>query len=266
VRSSCFRIWVFSGVWGLAFGLLAAAAEPLPQAHAHNDYEHARPLLDALDHGFCSVEADIHLAADLLVVAHDSNKVDRKRTLDLLYLEPLRARVKLNGGRVYSNGPPFLLMIDIKTEANSTYARLQALLDRYRHILTEFTATQTRTGAVTIVLSGNRPIDTVAAQPLRYVAIDGRLPDLDAKPSPHLVPLVSDNWTKHFQWRGEGALADDENQKLKSLVDKAHAQGRKIRFWAIPDTQDAWKVMRDAGVDLINTDNLAGLQKFLSAR
>src|SRR5207237_4622701 len=37
------------------------AAVPLIHAHAHNDYEHTRPLLDALDHGFCSVEADIHL-------------------------------------------------------------------------------------------------------------------------------------------------------------------------------------------------------------
>lgn len=34
---------------------------PLPRAHAHNDYEHARPLLDALDHGFTSVEADVWL-------------------------------------------------------------------------------------------------------------------------------------------------------------------------------------------------------------
>ena len=34
---------------------------PLPNAHAHNDYEHKRPLFDALDHGFCSVEADVFL-------------------------------------------------------------------------------------------------------------------------------------------------------------------------------------------------------------
>jgi hypothetical protein len=32
----------------------ATAVEPLPRAHAHNDYEHERPLLDALDHGFTS--------------------------------------------------------------------------------------------------------------------------------------------------------------------------------------------------------------------
>ena len=39
--------------------LLAADPALLIHAHAHNDYEHARPLLDALDHGFCGVEADV---------------------------------------------------------------------------------------------------------------------------------------------------------------------------------------------------------------
>lgn len=38
-----------------------AEAEPLAQAHAHNDYEHTRPLHDALDHSFTSVEADVWL-------------------------------------------------------------------------------------------------------------------------------------------------------------------------------------------------------------
>ena len=36
-----------------------SGTQPLERAHAHNDYEHARPLLDALSHGFTSVEADV---------------------------------------------------------------------------------------------------------------------------------------------------------------------------------------------------------------
>ncbi len=59
--------------------VLVAANEPLPQAHAHNDYEHERPLLDALSHGFCSVEADIYLVDGALLVAHD--REDRPATL-----------------------------------------------------------------------------------------------------------------------------------------------------------------------------------------
>ena len=248
-------------VWTLA--ALAQAAEPLPRAHAHNDYEHKRPLLDALDHGFCGVEADIYWTNGALLVAHDADKVDPRRTLESLYLEPLRERVKANGGRVYRDGPSLLLLIDLKTEAESTYAALRPVLQRYEDIFTRFTPTETRTGAVTVVLSGNRPVRTVSAQQERLAAIDGRLPDLSTQPSRHLVPLVSDNWTKHFKWRGEGALSPEDRATLEGLVKEAHAQSRRIRFWAAPDTPAGWKVMQEAGVDLINTDNLEGLQKFL---
>ncbi len=76
---------------------------PLPKAHAHNDYEHDRPLYDALDHGFTSVEADIHLVDGQLYVAHDSDEITPNRTLRSLYLEPLKRRIIQNAGRVYPN-------------------------------------------------------------------------------------------------------------------------------------------------------------------
>src|SRR5262245_49224155 len=85
--------------------------EPLPRAHAHNDYEHARPLLDALDHGFCSVEADVYLTDGALLVAHERKDVRPGRTLETLYLDPLRERVKANGGRVYAGGPTVWLLV-----------------------------------------------------------------------------------------------------------------------------------------------------------
>lgn len=49
----------------------SAVAQPAPleRAHAHNDYEHARPLFDALERGFNSVEADVHLVDGRLLVA-----------------------------------------------------------------------------------------------------------------------------------------------------------------------------------------------------
>jgi hypothetical protein len=46
-------------------------------------------------------------------------------------------------------------------------------------------------------------------------------------------------------------------------VARAHPQGRRVRFWGAPDNETFWRAMRTADVDLINTDNLAGLEKFL---
>jgi hypothetical protein len=77
------------------------------------------------------------------------------------------------------------------------------------------------------------------------------------------MPLVSDNWNIHFSWKGEGSIPAAEKTKLKTLVGRAHAENRRIRFWATPDKKDVWRELLEAGVDLINTDDLAGLSGVL---
>lgn len=239
---------------------------PLPHAHAHNDYEHKRPLLDALDHGFCGVEADIYLVDGQLLVAHDRDKVSPARTLQKLYLDPLRDRVQRNGGRVYREGPVVTLLIDIKSDAASTYAALRAVLKQYADILCTFSDGTMETKAVRVIISGNRPRQMMETESVRYAAYDGRLADLDGKASKEFIPLVSDNWNQAFKWRGVDPFPAGEKQKLRELVATAHAQGRKVRFWAAPDRKAVWQELLEAGVDLINTDDLPGLREFLLSR
>jgi hypothetical protein len=61
----------------------------LEHAHAHNDYLHQRPLLDALDHGFCSVEADIFLVDGELLKG--ARRVPRSHLLICQLLDEIRA-------------------------------------------------------------------------------------------------------------------------------------------------------------------------------
>ena len=255
----------------LGCGLLAAvavhAAEPnpvpLPNAHAHNDFEHPRPLLDALAQGFGSVEADIYLVDGKLLVAHDAKDVRPDRTLEALYLDPLQQRAKEHGGRIYKGGPSLTLLVDVKGNADATYIVLRETLGRYSGMLTRFESGKTTPGAVTVILSGNRPRKMLEGEAVRYAAMDGRLPDLDAGASPALIPLVSADWQPVFTWRGKGDLPAEERTKLREYVRRAHEGKYRLRFWATPDTPAAWKELRDAGVDLINTDDLAGLAEFL---
>ncbi|MBX7257041.1 MAG: HEAT repeat domain-containing protein, partial [Candidatus Hydrogenedentes bacterium] len=236
---------------------------PLPNAHSHNDYEHVRPLLDALDRGFCSVEADIYLVEGQLLVAHNRGDVKPERTLQALYLDPLKERVKKNGGRVYPGGTSLTLLIDFKTEADSTYAVLRDVLAKYSDVLTRFTPDATQEGAITIILSGNSPREQVSKEPERYVAIDGRPGDLDGDINPNLVPLISESWRSLFKWWGDGPMPEDQHAKLVDIVTRAHAKGCRVRFWATPEREDLWQLLRDTGVDLLNTDQLPRLQAFL---
>jgi glycerophosphoryl diester phosphodiesterase len=244
----------------------AAEPKPLAKAHSHNDYEHARPLLDALEQGFCSVEADIHLVDGQLLVGHDPEDVRPERSLEALYLEPLADRVRRNDGRVFRDGPPFSLLIDLKTDGEATYAVLRQALAKHSEMLTTIRGGKLEPGAVTVVISGNRPLAAVAADDPRYCGVDGRLSDLGALPALELMPWISDNYTQHFTWTGEGPQPEREQAKLRELVQKAHASGRKLRLWATPDTPVLWRAMAEADVDLINTDNLEGLARFLRER
>ncbi|WP_406129398.1 phosphatidylinositol-specific phospholipase C/glycerophosphodiester phosphodiesterase family protein [Streptomyces sp. NBC_00989] len=246
---------------------------PLWRAHAHNDYEHPRPLLDALDHRFGSVEADIFLVGDQLLIGHDASELDPSRTLESLYLDPLSALVKANHGSVYRGWRhPLQLLIDIKTEGSSTYLELDRHLQRYKHLFTTYAHGRVHPGAVTNVISGDRAARTpMEAQTVRRAFYDGRLTDLGSSAPASFISLISDNWQTNFTWLGTGAFPDAERQKLRSIVAQTHAHDQTVRFWNTPDVagpaRDAlWGELFAAGVDFLNTDDLAGLEAFLDAR
>src|SRR5664280_339759 len=172
----------------------AAGPVPLIHAHAHNDYEHKRPLLDALDHGFCSVEADVHLVDGELLVAHSRFQVKPGRTLQALYLDPLRERVKQNGGHVYPAGPEFTLLVELKSEWHTSYPVLRDILKQYAGMLTTFRDGAKETNAIRVIITGNRAKEMFVGETIRYASMDGDLADLGSSEPADLIPWISGNW------------------------------------------------------------------------
>ncbi len=151
---------------------------------------HQRPLLDALDNGFCSVEADIFLVDGHLLVAHTESELSPQRSLSELYLDPLRERVTTNGGSVHGDGQRFTLLIDIKSNGESSYRALDELLAEYADVFTHVVDGRVNQRAVTAIVSGNRAVEVIAADSPRYVGIDGRLSDLESDASG--APVAAD--------------------------------------------------------------------------
>jgi hypothetical protein len=238
--------------------------QPLRRAHAHNDYWHERPLLDALDHGFCSVEADVSLVDGKLLVGHEKKELRSERTLAALYLDPLRQRVKAHGGHVFPETNRFFLLVDVKSDAEDSYAALNNLLLQYSDLVTKIDSDKVHPGAVTVVVSGNRAEQTIRKQTVRYVGIDGRPADLDKTEAADVMPLISENWNNQFRWKGDGSMPADQQKKLRDYVANAHQHGRLVRFWATPENEAVWKELLVADVDLIGTDDLDKLQRFLT--
>jgi len=261
----CLRLLIFILPATAQINCFAQSA-PLPNGFAHNDYCHKHPLYDAIDNGFTNVEADIFLKGDRLIVAHVFPYFKHNRTLESLYLKPLSQLVAKNNGSVYAGySSPVILMIDIKTNADETYRALQPLLEKYRPMLSAYENGKIIYRAVTIVLSGHKPYKSIEDEQDRLAFIDEDLRRV-ARDSAftHVFTMASCKYSKMMKWDGRGLISDREKDKLCAFVMMAHKMGTKVRLWAAPENKVVWDELLHCGVDLINTDRLVMLKKYLT--
>lgn len=226
--------------------------QPLPaqvyttaRAHSHNDYEQQYPFQLAYREQYGSIEADIHLLNGVLYVAHDAGAISPSRTLTHLYLDPLNALQPV--------GRKLQLLIDIKTAAVATLDTLVSVLNTYPAII--------HNPNITIVISGNRPpVASYTSYP-SFIWMDGRTGSTYTKEALSRIALISASIQQY------AGTTWPPNQQADSLIRKAisdaHALGKPIRFWATPDTPDAWSLLLSWGVDYINTDHLIELREYL---
>lgn len=245
----------------------SSTAGLLVGTHAHNDYLHPSPLYDALTLGFSTIEVDVYLINDKLYVSHLPPLIlDDSQTLEQLYLKPLY--------HLYQIYPAFFpklnqanltLMIDIKTEKDSTYDKIKETLLPFTDMLSSWRGDKHYPGAISILLSGNRPIEKVRKEPLRIVQIDGRITDLGKNYPASLMPIISDNYTSICQKQWFGNTPNKKNMaRIRSIAQQIHQSGKQFRLWNIHDNLKTWKKLLDAGVDVINTDDIEGLAQFMT--
>lgn len=243
---------------------LAPSVVPLPRAHAHNDYDQRRPLVGALENGFCSIEADVFPIDGKLLVAHNRDRVTASRELDGMYLKPLIGQIEAHRGHVYEKPTEVTLLVDIKENGSEAYRILKQELAPYHRYLTSYMNGKVKHRALMVVLSGDRPIADLTAEKERWAFIDGRFDDpMPGAADPALTPLVSTAWSDEFKWNGSGSIPDADLTHLRELVSKTHGHGQKIRFWETSETNAMWTVLLENQVDLIGTDLQPQLARFL---
>lgn len=226
----------------LFFLSLCTSAQQV-KIHSHNDYEQDVPFWHAFSNGLSSIEADIFLKDDVLYVTHDEEDIQWVRTLENLYLDPIRNAIRLN----LFTTQDLQLLIDIKSKAEPTLDKLLAILEKYP----ELTSRQN----LRFVISGNRP--SLADYPKYPDFISFDYQSLEPIRNPEAlnkVDLISLNFRAFSRWNGKGRLTQEDYEKVHNVVDAAHALGKPFRFWATPDSKSAWKAFADMGVDFINTD------------
>lgn len=243
-------------------GLITCSLQAQPStytvsnAHSHNDYEQKVPFWLAYNEGFGSIEADIFLRHDSLVVAHSEKELALRRTLEGYYLDNLLACVRKSGGKAFFNSnAPLQVLIDIKTDSIRTLARLVEVLGKYPEL--------TGNPSIKFVITGNRPASTLFSSYPSWIWFDGVLSEQYSKEALDKIVMLSDDFKSYSKWNGKGIIPEKEWASLQEAVKKAHQWNKTVRFWDAPDFINAWYQFMHLQVDYINTDHIAGLSEFL---
>jgi alkaline phosphatase len=223
-------------------------------AHAHNDYMHPVPFYTAWNAGFGSIEADVFPVSGVLLVSHNKEALDSKRTLDSLYLNPLLQELQNHPYRKVN------LLVDIKEDYKNSLA---ILLQELKPLKKYLVSNKSLQNPLTILISGERPSPAEYKNYPGYIFFDDDLKIAHSPEEWKRVGLVSLSFERYSQWKGEGDIPAADRQILVHVIDSVHQAGKKIRFWGAPDNQNSWRMQMDLNVDFVGTDKIQELSEYI---
>ena len=138
--------------------------------------------------------------------------------------------------------------------------------------LTTFANGALTQSAVTVVGTGNTPLEGVKALEPRDFFYDAPLtqlndPSLNTTFDATISPLASTDWETAIGWSGIGNISEGQLANLTQFVRDAHALGIKARFWDTPEwpifaRNAVWNVLAENGADWLNADDLEAAANF----
>lgn len=258
----------------------------IPKAvHSHNDYWRPVPVFSALSIGAVSIEADVWLVNGTLYIGHEQSALTPNRTFESLYIEPLLSVLHAqnpessfvtghtrNGVFDTASGQTLYLFVDVKTDGPSTFPSVIKALEPLRSagFLTTFNGTQVVAGPITVIGTGNTPLNQVQGVAPRDYFYDAPIPTLNTTFSnitADVSPIASTDFAAQFGDVRNQTFNASQLALLKSQVDIAHSKGIAVRYWDQPGwpvgTRNAiWRTLWENGVDLLNVDDLEAVANF----
>ena len=242
-------------IW-LLFAALCTCATAVAERpiliHSHNDYCRRAPFWQAYAQQVYSIEADVFLHDGKLLVGHEVEDLSPGMTFEALYVEPLVTLFGRNGGRAWKDsGEHLQLMVELKSATEPTLQAVAALLGRYPEVFDPAVNPE----AVRVAVTGRVPAPADFGKYPSYIRFDG-VWDADYTPAQlERIALVSADFSDYSQWNGKGSIIPAERAELETVIDRAHAWGKPVRFWGAPEGTTVYYTFYNMGIDYLNTDH-----------
>lgn len=255
---------------------------PVP-CHSHNDYWRKVPFFSAIRAGCIGVEADVWLRNDDLLVGHDTAALQKNRTFQSLYVNPILELLESNNPStefyheqrrgIFDTNPDqtLILLVDLKTNGVETWPWVLKQLEplREKGWLSFFQDGKVTQRQVTVVGTGNTPFESVIANSTyRDAFFDAPLDKLENSTfdSTNSYYASTSFWESIGNVFFRGKPSDEQLTKIRAQIKEAHARGLHSRYWELPPwpihiRNRIWEVLVEEGIDLLNVDDLEAATK-----
>lgn len=137
--------FLLTALCSLIFILSVYGQDTIHNIIIHDDHKNKRPLFDALDYGVKGINIPINYHKGEIYVGNKTPFFNKKRkTLDYLYLNPLRQILVVYDNQIYEqHSEPFYVVLRYEGEKDSTESLIKTLNQRlnaynkYQKIITE---------------------------------------------------------------------------------------------------------------------------------
>ncbi|KAL7276640.1 hypothetical protein RUND412_000344 [Rhizina undulata] len=214
---------------------------------------------------------------DIIPIGHEESSLTPNRTFESLYIDPLVSILaRQNPQTPFVTSPTrngvydtlasqtLFLFVDVKTSGAETFPAVVSALEPLRALnyLTTVNGSTVTLGPVTVIGTGNTPLDQVAPLSQRDYFFDGPLQSLAADNITQTIsPIASASFADAIGTVLGPELSADQLASLRSQVKAAHDLGIWVRYWDLPQwpvlvRNGVWKTLLEEGVDLLNADLL----------
>lgn len=211
--------------------------------HSHNDYWRDLPFYTALSVGCISIESDVWLYNGTLYVGHEPSSLSPARTFQSLYIEPILSVLNHenpvspfvtskthNGVFDGYSSQTLYLFVDVKTPGETTWPYVVQGLQPLRDAgyLTTYDGTGVTPGAVTVIGTGNTPLDQIQNKKFRDYFYDAPIPLLETTLSnitSDVSPIASTDFAAAFGTVNGTKFNSTQLGTLRSQIATAKRKG-----------------------------------------
>ena len=237
-------------------------AKPIISSH---NFSGQTELWESIGSGILNYQADVmYIYGKIYVTPLMPDSANHKLpTLTEAYLYPLYNQFKKNKDEIIPrySGDIFLIL-NFTTQPVQIYKQLANEMRPFSDMLTYNIDGTAHQGKLRILIKDKEQLNKINSIKPSFLGLVGNLKDIDQNIDSNKMPLIEADFNELTAWKGIGNIPFEDFTKIKALVDKVHAQKKKISIANCPSYKTVVDLIQTSKADFMTTSEATRMAGF----